>query len=210
METRIQFRYAITTVTSQVKNPGTEARRAEFSMIIPDTAFISNMSMVIKGEEYVSSVQEKKEAQATFDEAISKGFAAGLVSKATSRDTNKFTVDANIEAGDKVVFKLTYEELLERKNGQYEYTLNMDPGQLVEDLRVTVNIAESLPLTKLEVPALVESNEIDFSTAEEEVSSIAEVTRVSMVQRTAPRWCLPRTGSTRRRRATRESQASLW
>jgi len=177
VDTKIQFRYAVTTVTSLVKNPGTEARRAEFSMIIPDTAFISNMSMVIKGEEYVSSVQEKKEAQATFDEAISKGFAAGLVSKATSRDTNKFTVDANIEAGDKVVFKLTYEELLERKNGQYEYTLNMDPGQLVEDLRVTVNIAESLPLTKLEVPALVESNEIDFSAAEEEVSSIAEVTR---------------------------------
>merc|ERR1712038_1697059 len=128
VETKIQFRYAVTTVTSLVKNPGTEARRAEFSMIIPDTAFISNMSMVIKGEEYVSSVQEKKEAQATFDEAISKGFAAGLVSEATSRDTNKFTVDANIEAGDKVVFKLTYEELLERKNGQYEYTLNMDPG----------------------------------------------------------------------------------
>jgi len=177
VDTRIQFRYAITTVTSQVKNPGTEARRAEFSMIIPDTAFISNMSMVIKGEEYVSSVQEKKEAQATFDEAISKGFAAGLVSKATSRDTNKFTVDANIEAEDKVVFKLTYEELLERKNGQYEYTLNMDPGQLVEDLQVTVNIAESLPLTKLEVPALLESNEIDFSAAEEEVSSIAELTR---------------------------------
>merc|ERR1712038_421302 len=177
VDTRIQFRYAVTTVTSQVKNPGTEARRAECSMIIPDTAFISNMSMVIKGEEYVSSIQEKKEAQATFDEAISKGFAAGLVSKATSRDTNKFTVDANIEAGDRVVFKLTYEELLERKNGQYEYTLNMDPGQLVEDLQVTVNIAESLPLTKLEVPALVESNEIDFSAAEEEVSSIAEVTR---------------------------------
>merc|ERR1711923_217580 len=53
----------------------------------------------------------------------------------------------------------------------------MDPGQLVEDLRVTVNIAESLPLTKLEVPALLESNEIDFSAAEEEVSSIAEVTQ---------------------------------
>ena len=174
VNTTIKFRYAITTVTSYVKNPGTEAKKAEFSMTIPDTAFISNMSMIIKDKEYVSEVKGKEEAKEKFEEAVASGDGAGLVSK-VSRDSNLFSVDANVEPGDKVVFRLTYEELLERSNEGYEYALNVNPGQVVEDFRVTVNINESLPLTDLKVPKLVESNEIDFNENEgDDVNEAAE------------------------------------
>jgi len=176
VNTTIRFRYAITTVTSYVKNPGTEAKKADFSMTIPDTAFISNMSMIIKDKEFVSEVKEKEEAKEKFDEAVASGNGAGLVSK-VSRDSNRFSVDANVEPGDKVVFRLTYEELLERRNGEYEYDININPGQVVEDFRVTVNINESLPLMDLKVPKLVESNEIDFDEDGEDVNAAAEVTR---------------------------------
>jgi len=177
INTNIQFRYARTVVTSHVKNPDTEAHKADFSMIIPDSAFISNMSMIIKNKTYVSEVKDKDAAKDTYEEAVVRGYTASLVSKSsTSRDSNKFTVDVNIEPGDKVIFELTYDELLERKNGNYEYGINIDPGMIIDDFKVVVNINESLPLSQLEVPELIESNEIDFSKDETE-NSIAEIMR---------------------------------
>merc|ERR1711936_884897 len=131
----------------------------------------------IKEKEYVSEVKEKAEAKEEFEEAVVNGAGAGLVSK-VSRDSSVFSVDANVEPGDKVVFRLTYEELLERSNEGYEYAINVNPGQVVEDFRVEVNINESLPLTDLKVPKLVESNEIDFNEDEgDDVNEAAEVTR---------------------------------
>merc|ERR1712038_678631 len=175
VNTTISFRYSRTEVTAQYRNPGTEADKAVFSMVLPKSAFISNFSLTIKDEEYVAEVKEKEEAKKTFDEAVASGNTAGLVSKNT-RDSNQFSVDTNLEPGEKVTFTLTYEELLERQEDQYEYVLHVEPGVVLEDFHVEVNINESLPLSKLSVPELVQSNEIDLSVEESE-SSIAQVTR---------------------------------
>ena len=70
-------------------------------------------------------------------------------------------------------FRLTYDELLERKLGRYELALNVNPGQVVEDLKIEVHIAESLPLSSISVPELRRSNDI-FSEPDEE-SRVAEV-----------------------------------
>merc|ERR1712183_1156422 len=175
VKTTIGFRYSRTEVTAQYKNPGSEANKAVFTMVLPESAFISNFSMRIKEEEYVAEVKEKEEAKRTYEEAVDDGLSAGLVSK-NRRDSNTFSVDTNLEPGEKVVFTLTYEELLEREDDQYEYVLHVDPGVVLEDFHVEININESLPLSKLFVPELLESNEIDFSEEEEE-SSVPEVTR---------------------------------
>merc|ERR1719225_2222096 len=175
VNTTIGFRYSRTQVTALYKNPGHEANKAVFTMVLPESAFISNFSMTIKEEEYVAEVKEKEEAKKTYEEAVDSGLNAGLVSK-NRRDSNTFSVDTNLEPGEKVVFTLTYEELLERKEDQYEYVLHVDPGVVLDDFHVEININESLPLSKLFVPELLESNEIDFSEEEEE-SSVAEVTR---------------------------------
>merc|ERR1711953_560590 len=86
------------------------------------------------------------------------------------------SVDINLEPQAKVEFRLTYEELLERQDGTYDYIININPGAVVEDFHVNININESLPLSRLSVPKVLESNEIDFSEEETE-SSIALITR---------------------------------
>lgn len=57
-------------------------------------------------------------------------------------------------AQSKVDFNLTYMELLQRRLGYYEYILNIDPGQVVADLRVDVYIRESREITEVRVPPL--------------------------------------------------------
>merc|ERR1719347_731903 len=172
VDSKIQFRYARTQVTSHIKNPGTAPNQADFTMVLPDSAFISNFSMIIRDVEYVAQVKEKEEAKTTFDEAVSLGRGAGIINK-DIRDSNIFTVTTNIEPGAKVIFKLTYEELLERKSGKYEHFINIDHKQLVDDLKVEVFINESLPISSIFVPELIQSNEIDFIGSGE--NTIAEV-----------------------------------
>merc|ERR1712203_574191 len=68
-----------------------------------------------------------------------------------------------IEGEQEVVFRLTYDELLGRKESMYRQEINIDPRQIVDDFRVEVYINESLPITEISVPELLESNTIDPS-----------------------------------------------
>merc|ERR1712130_130646 len=126
IKSEVQFRYARTVVESTVSNPDTVAQVGSFALVIPDSAFISAFSMEMGGEEYKARVEEKEEAEKTFEKALSRGRGAGLVSQDAK--------DANI-----------------------------DPQQIVDDFRVEVFINESLPITKVSVPELLESNSIDPS-----------------------------------------------
>ena len=168
----IQFRYARTEVRATYRNPGNVATKAVFTMVIPQSAFISNFSMRVSGKEFVAEVKEKGEAKRNYDSAFSAGVGAGLVSQNT-RDTNIFTVDVSLEPADKLVeFHLTYDEILARKSGLYNYIININPGVVVQDLRVEVNINESLPLSQLKVPEVLDSR--DYI---ERANRIAEVRR---------------------------------
>jgi len=111
----IGLRYARTEVSSLVKNPSNKAQALDFRVVLPESAFISNFSMTIKGKVYVAQVKEKEEARKVFDKAVSEGRGAAIVEK-NVRDSNHFAVSTNVAAGLKVQFKLTYEELLERRN----------------------------------------------------------------------------------------------
>merc|ERR1711971_1233316 len=174
IKSEIQFRYARTVVESTVTNPDTVAQLASFSLVIPDSAFISAFSMEMDGEEFKARVEGKEEAEKTFEKALSRGRGAGLVSQ-DAKDANKFTVSTNIEGGQEVVFRLTYDELLGRKKGMYRQEINIDPQQIVEDFRVEVFINESLPITEVNVPELLQSNSIDPS--EETQNSFVTIDR---------------------------------
>merc|ERR1711953_771722 len=162
IKSEFQFRYARTVVESTVSNPDAVAQVGSFALVIPDSAFISAFSMEMDGEEFKARVEGKEEAEKTFEKALSRGRGAGLVSQ-DAKDANKFTVSTNIEGGQEVVFRLTYDELLGRKEGMYRQEINIDPQQIVEDFRVEVFINESLPITEVNVPELLESNSIDPS-----------------------------------------------
>merc|ERR1711971_1281644 len=174
IKSEFQFRYARTVVESTVSNPDTVAQVGSFALVIPDSAFISAFSMEMDGEEFKARVEGKEEAEKTFEKALSRGRGAGLVSQ-DAKDANKFTVSTNIEGGQEVVFRLTYDELLGRKEGMYRQEINIDPQQIVEDFRVEVFINESLPITEVNVPELLQSNSIDPS--EETQNSFVTIDR---------------------------------
>ena len=106
IQSKISLRYAQTRVESEMVNPGSTAQEIMFSMILPETAFISNFSMIQNGAETVAKVMEKQEAIDEYNEAKRIGISSGLVKK--ERYSNRFSMSANVEARAKVVFLLTY------------------------------------------------------------------------------------------------------
>ncbi|CAG9859314.1 unnamed protein product [Phyllotreta striolata] len=159
---KISNRFAKTLITSKVKNPAANANEVVFSVVLPENAFISEFVMEIDGKSYKAYVKEKEEAKAIYDKAVQSGRSAGHVATSV-RDSNRFTVSVNVEPEKKVTFLLTYEELLQRRNSQYELVLNVNPGQIVQDMNIEVFVNESRPLQFVRTPSLRTGNEISKS-----------------------------------------------
>ena len=90
----IQYRYAKTVVETSIKNPSTtKAQEVFFNMVLPDTAFTSNFTIKLVGDDklYVADVAKKEDAKETYDDAVQKGQSVGLVNKDT-RDANKLSI----------------------------------------------------------------------------------------------------------------------
>jgi hypothetical protein len=145
-------------------------------MVLPDTAFTSNFTIKLAGDDklYVADVAKKEDAKETYDDAVQQGQSVGLVNKDT-RDANKLSISVNLEPAGKLTFTLNYEELLKRLNSKYEYILHIQPGQIVKDYRADIYLNESLPLRSIHVPELkTNPNEI---TSQLDSNSIATVER---------------------------------
>ncbi|KAL3280741.1 hypothetical protein HHI36_003976 [Cryptolaemus montrouzieri] len=176
VETNVTNRFATTVVTSKVKNFDEKPQEATFSVVLPETAYISGFVMEIDGKKYKAYVQEKEEAKKTYDNAVASGISAGHVAL-NARDSNRFTVSVNIEPESKATFYLTYEELLKRQNGQYDIVINLHPGQVVKDMEVKVNINETRPLSFVMAPSLRSGNEI--SKNDEKLDPKAEIDHIN-------------------------------
>ncbi|XP_072396148.1 inter-alpha-trypsin inhibitor heavy chain H4-like isoform X1 [Diabrotica undecimpunctata] len=164
IHSNISNRFAKTLVTSKVKNSEKNPKEATFTVVLPEKAFISKFVMEIGGKSYEAYVREKEEAKNIYDSAVRQGISAGHVS-VSARDSNRFTVSINVEPESKATFHLTYEELLERKNNQYELVLNIHPGQVVKDMNIEVFVNESRPLKFVKTPSLRSGNEISKNDA---------------------------------------------
>ena len=173
MTSDIQFRYSRTVIQHYLKNFGDEAKMAEYRAIIPDTAFISNFTMLVGNKEYVAEVKESKEASKEFEDLVSQGSGVGLVEQNT-RNKNLFTIKTNVEPGEKVLFKLTYDELLERTLGKYEQVINVNPDQIVDDFNINFYIRESLPIVDLKLLERKDSNEINVINAKPSSLAVIE------------------------------------
>jgi len=147
--TNIQLRYAITNIEVKVKNhDSSKTQESSFDMIIPEEAFVSNYSMILKGETYTAKVEEKDKAKETYQNSEDN---AGLVRenyKTESKDTKKIKFSAKIEPNEEATFLLTYEEQLKTvKDGINQYKLNINLNkEKVEDFKISVTINETLPL----------------------------------------------------------------
>ncbi|XP_018667021.2 inter-alpha-trypsin inhibitor heavy chain H4 isoform X2 [Ciona intestinalis] len=142
----VTSRYSRVIVTSVVENNDNSAKEAAIEMRLPKTAFISNFSMVIEDVTYVGIVRDKAAAKAAYSAAIARGESAGLVT-AKIREAQTFDVSVNVAAGSSVTFTLEYQELLKRKLSRYHHVIYADPGQVVGDFKIEVEITEPTGLT---------------------------------------------------------------
>uniref|UniRef100_A0A670K400 Inter-alpha-trypsin inhibitor heavy chain family member 6 n=1 Tax=Podarcis muralis TaxID=64176 RepID=A0A670K400_PODMU len=150
----IVSRYASTQVWTFMSNPHAEAKEAFFDLDLPSSAFISNFTMTINEKIYVAEVKEKHQAKKMYDEARRQGKTAAHV------ETEKFRVSASVEAGGKVAFELTYEELLQRHLGKYQHAISIRPHQVVRNLSVEVSISERTGISYVHVLPLRTSDAV--------------------------------------------------
>ncbi|XP_076012708.1 inter-alpha-trypsin inhibitor heavy chain H3-like isoform X2 [Genypterus blacodes] len=155
----VTSRFAHTVMTTKALNKANQSQEIFFEVDLPKTAFISNFSMEIEGMVYVGVVKEKQTAKKQYDKAVSSGQTAGLV-KVSGRKMEKFSVSVNIAGQSDVTFVLTYEELLQRKMGQYEILIRVKPKQLVQDFKIVTNIYEPQGIAFVDAHATFLSNEL--------------------------------------------------
>ncbi|KAF0728717.1 inter-alpha-trypsin inhibitor heavy chain H4-like isoform X1, partial [Aphis craccivora] len=172
VHSKIKYRYAQTVVSSRVANKGNTSHEVQFYITLPESAFVSKFLMEINEKVYEAYVKEKKEAKEEYNAAVNSGQTAAHVEQ-NARDSNKFTVSVNVEAESKVTFNLTYEQLLNRKLGIYENVINLQPGQVVKNLQVIVDIEESSNITTLEVPDIKTANEIETTVSKNKLAKIS-------------------------------------
>ncbi|XP_039859054.1 inter-alpha-trypsin inhibitor heavy chain H3-like [Simochromis diagramma] len=155
----VTSRFAHTVMTSKAFNKANSSQEIFFEVELPKTAFITNFSMEIEGQVYVGEVKEKEKAKKQYEKAVSSGQTAGLV-KASGRKMEKFSVSVNIAAESNVTFVLTYEELLQRKLGRYEFLTRVKPKTLVQDFQIVTNIYEPQGISYVDAHATFLSNEL--------------------------------------------------
>ncbi|XP_072307768.1 inter-alpha-trypsin inhibitor heavy chain H3-like [Eucyclogobius newberryi] len=115
--------------------------------------------MEIDGQVYVGVVKEKEKAKKQYATAVKAGQTAALV-KASGRKMETFSVSVNIAALANITFTLTYEELLERKFGQYEILTRVKPKQRIQEFKIVTNIYEPQGISHVDVQSTFLSNEM--------------------------------------------------
>ncbi|XP_068951508.1 inter-alpha-trypsin inhibitor heavy chain H4 [Petaurus breviceps papuanus] len=149
MDSRITSRFAHTTITSHVVNKAEQAQEATFQVEMPQTAFITNFSMIIDGVTYPGEMKEKATALERYHLGLTRGPSAQII-KATGRNLEKFQVSIRVAPSTNATFELVYEELLKRQLGKYELMLKVQPQQLVKHLQVDVHIFEPQGISSLD------------------------------------------------------------
>ncbi|CAH0554468.1 unnamed protein product [Brassicogethes aeneus] len=147
IKTNVTNRFAETMVTSVVRNVKGYPRKTIFSVVIPENAFVTKFTMEINNRVYESFVVGIDEGQ-NYINIHNTGAHVSV------RNSNEFDLAVNLEPFSTTVFKLHYEELLERKNGKYEIIANIFPRQLVENLEVEVIIKEDEKIAYFNSPYL--------------------------------------------------------
>ncbi|XP_018535592.1 inter-alpha-trypsin inhibitor heavy chain H3 [Lates calcarifer] len=159
VDCKVTSRFAHTVMTSRALNKANSSQEIFFEVELPKTAFITNFTMETDGQMYVGEVKEKEKAKKQYDKAVSSGQTAGLV-KASGRKMEKFSVSVNIAAKSSVAFILTYEELLQRKLGQYEILTRVQPKQPVQEFKIVADIYEPQGIAHVDAHATFLSNEL--------------------------------------------------
>ena len=175
---KISSRFANTLVTSVMENKSPKNQEAKFVVQLPQTAFISNFSMVVDGKLYIGQVKERSVAKEEYEKAKNKSLNTGLVSTANEQDLrgmDLFQIAFNVAPNSSAEFRLNYQELLGRRKGYYEQAISVRPKQIVPALKVVIDIEEPQSLSYVDVMKIRK----DPSDALEKGNPLAVVTETS-------------------------------
>ena len=158
---QISSRFANTLVTSTLENKSPQNQEAKFVVQIPETAFISNFSMVVNGKHYLGKVKEKNAAKNEYEKAKNESKNTGLVSSTGSeqavRGMDVFNIAISVAPNSSAEFRLNYQQLLVRRKGYYEQAISVRPKQIVPVLGVVVDIEEPQALSYVDVMKIREN-----------------------------------------------------
>ncbi|XP_050412364.2 inter-alpha-trypsin inhibitor heavy chain H4 [Patella vulgata] len=173
INSNVYSRFATVEITSNVVNQHARGLDATFTVQIPESAFIANFSMIVNNTMYIAKLFAKEEAQKKYDDAKDRGQSAGQVRHASTdpkRGMDIFKVDVNVGSFADATFYLTYQELLERRLGDYQQRIVVQPGQVVTNLTVSASYREEQQFKKFSY-RLPNSNVINTASTENAVLS---------------------------------------
>ncbi|XP_067656331.1 inter-alpha-trypsin inhibitor heavy chain H4-like [Haliotis asinina] len=166
---QVQSRFATVKISSTIVNTKGDSKEASFRVQIPESAFISNFTMIINGTFYEAKVYEKKEAQEKYDRAKQDGQSAGQVrhsSTDVARGMDIFATSVNVAAESEVHLELTYLQLLQRRLGLYEQRIMVQPKQIVDNLTLNLVYEEGPQIFDRFTYRLPNSNDVLDATSE--------------------------------------------
>jgi Ca-activated chloride channel family protein len=145
---------ATTTLVQVFRNDTDRPLAGTYLLPLGPTASVQEYAFWIGGRRVASTVGEKAAAKETFEGAQERGEAASLVEQT---DENTFTARfTELAPGELRRFEVLYSELLPYEAGKVRYSHPLDYAESglpdVEDLRVTVRIEDSKPITTVRAP----------------------------------------------------------
>ncbi len=178
VHTDIRHRYAVTTVRAVLHNPASVGQVFRFGFAMPADALVTAVKLARDSDYDSVSASFNRSAWPEVDgmrggvEKDGYGYYGGEAEEDRMAHgtppppagnymldswlgIKQFVLPARILPRDNVTLSFSYEHLLERKNGRYEYTASVSPGEVVHDFRYSLAIKEELPLVNLSVRAPV-------------------------------------------------------
>ncbi|XP_069185566.1 inter-alpha-trypsin inhibitor heavy chain H3 isoform X2 [Procambarus clarkii] len=139
--TNIEHRYAVTRVSTRLTNPSATAAPQQFQLALPQTALVSSFLMEVSGANYTGIIRKKAASRRIYEMAKMRGKTTGLVEQMDD-GVQKFVSSVNVAAYGAVTLHITYEELVQRVNGNYLYSVLVHPGYRIPVVEIDVHIME--------------------------------------------------------------------
>ncbi|XP_042234261.1 inter-alpha-trypsin inhibitor heavy chain H3-like isoform X2 [Homarus americanus] len=141
INTKIEHRYAITQVTSAMRNPLPQSAELQYQLMLPKNALISSFIMEVSGANYTGIIREKSVSRRIYEMAKKVGKTTGLLEHKDDA-IQKFEASINMVSHGTVTFHITYEELVHRVDGSYLYSVHIHPGHRIPSAEIDVHIME--------------------------------------------------------------------
>ncbi|GFO12330.1 inter-alpha-trypsin inhibitor heavy chain h3 [Plakobranchus ocellatus] len=175
----IVFKSAFTKISSTIRNLDSKSQKLNFIVTMPEDAFVVQNNVIVGKKKYRGRIAKRQ----TAGQGNQAGQSSGRTLGKARRNTNVFERSIKVSARRAATFTVTYQQMLQRRHGIYEYEIFMNPGQVVPDFRIDVGIKDGRPLAFVRTPALRTD---DLLTSRFDANGRIKLNKLAIVNRTGP------------------------